>query len=622
MSEKPSLIRRFFRLICGLLSAVRALINIAFLLILVGLVLSFIQEDVQPLPTHAALRIAPGGFLVEQKTYVDPLTQIMQQSRPSDAETLVSDLIEAIDHATEDSRITSIVLELDYLIGGGISKLEDIGGALARFKKNGKSIIAVGDNYTQEQYYLASYADEIHLNPMGTVLLTGYGSYPNYFKEALDKLHINLHIFRVGSYKDAIEPFTRNDMSTASREHTTEWLSALWSVYTRRVETLRGLPTDAINDYVNNLGHKLAGHDGDASALTLATGLVDQLSTRPQMLARLQQLSGEDDKGGYLRIDVDQYLGHVRRNEALPVEPESSKIGLVVAKGMILDGEQQAGTVGGDSLAALFKQAREDKQIEALVLRIDSPGGSAFASEVIRQEVALTRQLGIPVVVSMGSVAASGGYWIAMGADQVWASPTTITGSIGVFGIIPTFEDSLTALGVHSDGVGTTTMADFFRLDRPMSPQAEQVIQFGVNHVYGRFLSLVAEARNSSPNEIHEVAQGRVWTGEKALALGLVDKLGNLQQAIAAAAEVAELETYKVELIESPLDFSEQLMQEIANGQVGALVSILSEKVVPQAWLPTSLVSSFYGLTKKLELLVNFNDPRGLYLNCFECMDQ
>ncbi|MEH6467864.1 MAG: signal peptide peptidase SppA, partial [Porticoccus sp.] len=317
------------------------------------------------------------------------------------------------------------------------------------------------------------------------------------------------------------------------------------------------------------------------------------------------------------RFDVDQYLRHLRRAKAIQVEPESSKIGLIVAKGMILDGEQQAGTVGGDSLSALLKQARDDEQLEALVLRIDSPGGSAFASEVIRQEVALTRQTGIPVIVSMGSVAASGGYWIAMGADQVWASPTTITGSIGVFGVIPTFEDSLTALGIHSDGVGTTTMADFFRLDRPMSPQAKEVIQSGVNHVYDRFLSLVAEARNRTPDEIHEVAQGRVWTGEKALALGLVDKLGSLQQAIVAAAEVAELDSYKVERIEPPLDFSEKLMQELAGGQVGVLVSALPEK-----WLPTSLVSSFYGLSKKLELLVNFNDPRGLYLNCFECMDQ
>ena len=618
MSDKPGLIRRFFRLIGGLLSAVRVMVNLVFLLIIVALVLSVVQEDVQPLPKQAALRVAPGGFLVEQKTYVDPLTQILEQSSPADAETLVHDLIEAIDRAATDNRITSLVLELDYLIGGGISKLEDVGDALARFKNSGKPIIAVGDNYTQEQYYLASYADEIHLNPMGAVLLTGYGHYPSYFKEALDKLHINLHVFRVGTYKDAIEPFTRKNMSTASREHTSEWIHALWSVYTSRVETQRELPADAINDYVNNMGRKLADHHGDTAELTVAAGLVDKLSTRPQMLARLQQLAGVSDEGGYRSIDTDRYLSHMRRAEALQVEASASKVGLIVAKGMILDGEQPAGSVGGDSLSELFKQVRKNDQIKALVLRIDSPGGSAFASEVIRQQVALTKQSGIPVVVSMGSVAASGGYWIAMGADQVWASSTTITGSIGVFGIIPTFEDSLAALGVHSDGVGTTELADFYQLNRPMSPQAKQVIQSGVNHVYDRFLTLVAEARNQSTDQIHAVAQGRVWTGEKALELGLVDKLGNFQQAIAAAAEAAGLETYEVEKIQRPLGFGEQLMQELANGKVaGVLVSAL-----PNTWLPSGLISNFYGLSKKLERLINFNDPRGLYLNCFECMDQ
>lgn len=618
MSDKPGLIRRFFRLIGGLLSAVRVMVNLVFLLIIVALVLSVVQEDVQPLPKQAALRVAPGGFLVEQKTYVDPLTQILEQSSPADAETLIHDLIEAIDRAATDNRITSLVLELDYLIGGGISKLEDVGDALARFKNSGKPIIAVGDNYTQEQYYLASYADEIHLNPMGAVLLTGYGHYPSYFKEALDKLHINLHIFRVGTYKDAIEPFTRKNMSTASREHTSEWIHALWSVYTSRVETQRELPADAINDYVNNMGEKLAGHHGDTAALTVAAGLVDKLSTRPQMLVRLQQLAGVSDEGGYRFIDTDRYLGHMRRAEALQVEASASKVGLIVAKGMILDGEQPAGSVGGDSLSELFKQVRKDDQIKALVLRVDSPGGSAFASEVIRQQVALTKQSGIPVVVSMGSVAASGGYWIAMGADQVWASPTTITGSIGVFGIIPTFEDSLAALGIHSDGVGTTELADFYQLSRPMSPQAKQVIQSGVNHVYDRFLTLVAEARNQSTDQVHAVAQGRVWTGEKALELGLVDKLGNFQQAIAAAAEAAGLETYEVEKIQRPLGFGEQLMQELANGKVGGVLA----SALPNAWLPSSLISNFYGLSKKLERLISFNDPRGLYLNCFECMDQ
>jgi len=617
MSEKPGLIRRFFRLIAGLLSAIRVLVNLVFVLILVAVIMSFVQKDVQPLPEQAALKIAPGGFLVEQKTYVDPLTQILEQSRPADAETLTHDLIEAIDRAADDERITSLVMELGFLIGGGISKLEDIGDALARFKTSGKTIVAVGDNYTQEQYYLASYADEIHLNPMGTVLLTGYGSYPSYLKEMLDKLRIHLNVFRVGTYKDAIEPFTRSNMSEASREHTTEWLNALWSVYTSRVEALRDLPADAINDYANNLGSKLAAHNGDTAALALSAGLVDKLSTRPQMMARLQQLAGIGEEGDYNAIDMGRYLNHERRLESLQTDPMGNKIGLIVAKGAIFDGEQPAGTVGSDTLSELFIQAREDDQIKAVVLRVDSPGGSAFASEVIRQEILLTKQQGKPVVVSMGSVAASGGYWIAMGADEVLASPTTITGSIGVFGIIPTFEDSLDALGIQNDGVGTTALSDFYQLNRPMSPQAKQVVQAGVDHVYDRFLTIVAEARESTTDHVHQVAQGRVWTGAKALELGLVDELGGLKQAVESAAELAELDVYDVEEVRRPLDFREQLLQEIANGQVSALVSF-----VPKNWLPGSLVSDFYGISKKIEVMAQFNDPRGMYLNCFECLGQ
>jgi len=617
MSEKPGLIRRFFRLIAGLLSAIRVLVNLVFVLILVAVIMSFVQKDVQPLPEQAALKIAPGGFLVEQKTYVDPLTQILEQSRPADAETLTHDLIEAIDRAADDERITSLVMELGFLIGGGISKLEDIGDALARFKTSGKTIVAVGDNYTQEQYYLASYADEIHLNPMGTVLLTGYGSYPSYLKEMLDKLRIHLNVFRVGTYKDAIEPFTRSNMSEASREHTTEWLNALWSVYTSRVEALRDLPADAINDYANNLGSKLAAHNGDTAALALSAGLVDKLSTRPQMMARLQQLAGIGEEGDYNAIDMGRYLNHERRLESLQTEPMGNKIGLIVAKGAIFDGEQPAGTVGSDTLSELFIQAREDDQVKAVVLRVDSPGGSAFASEVIRQEILLTKQQGKPVVVSMGSVAASGGYWIAMGADEVLASPTTITGSIGVFGIIPTFEDSLDALGIQNDGVGTTALSDFYQLNRPMSPQAKQVVQAGVDHVYDRFLTIVAEARESTTDQVHQVAQGRVWTGAKALELGLVDELGGLKQAVESAAELAELDVYDVEEVRRPMDFREQLLQEIANGQVGALVS-----AVPKNWLPSSLVSHFYGISKKIEVMAQFNDPRGMYLNCFECLGQ
>jgi len=614
--EKPGIFRRLFGFIGKLASGLRILLNILFLLVVVVFILSIFRKDVQPLPEKAALRIAPGGFLVEQKTYVDPLTQLLQQSGPADAETLVHDLTEAIDEAADDPRITSLVLELDYLLGGGLTKLEEVAQALSRFRESGKPIIAVGDSYTQEQYYLASFADEIHLNPMGAVLITGYGNYPNYIKGALDKLRINVHVFRVGSYKDAIEPFTRTDMSPASREHNSAWLNALWSAYTRRVETQRELPVDAINDYVNNLVSKLEDQRGNTAETAVASGLVDKLSTRPQMLARLQALAGSNDKGGYQAVDVDRYLGHTRRAEAAQVLPSTDKVGLIVARGAILDGEHPAGTIGSDSLAKLFQQVRK-QQFKALVLRIDSPGGSAFASEVIRQEVVLTRQSGIPVIVSMGSVAASGGYWMAMGADQIWASPTTITGSIGVFGVIPTFENSLAALGISSDGIGTTNLADLYRLDRPMSPQAKQLIQFGVNHVYDQFLGIVAEARNSTPEKIHDIAQGRVWTGEKAKALGLVDHLGNLQEAMDAAALAAGLDTYQTEEIKSPMDFREQLMRQLSGSVVGQWIRWL-----PADWLPQGLLAEVYGATRELQLLNRFNDPRGLYLHCFECTAQ
>ncbi|WP_297187782.1 signal peptide peptidase SppA [uncultured Porticoccus sp.] len=614
--EKPGIFRRLFGFIGKLASGLRILLNILFLLVVVVFILSIFRKDVQPLPEKAALRIAPGGFLVEQKTYVDPLTQLLQQSGPADAETLVHDLTEAIDEAADDPRITSLVLELDYLLGGGLTKLEEVAQALSRFRESGKPIIAVGDSYTQEQYYLASFADEIHLNPMGAVLITGYGNYPNYIKGALDKLRINVHVFRVGSYKDAIEPFTRTDMSPASREHNSAWLNALWSAYTRRVETQRELPVDAINDYVNNLVSKLEDQRGNTAETAVASGLVDKLSTRPQMLARLQALAGSNDKGGYQAVDVGRYLGHTRRAEAAQVLPSTDKVGLIVARGAILDGEHPAGTIGSDSLAKLFQQVRK-QQFKALVLRIDSPGGSAFASEVIRQEMVLTRQAGIPVIVSMGSVAASGGYWMAMGANQIWASPTTITGSIGVFGVIPTFENSLAALGINSDGIGTTNLADLYRLDRPMSPQAKQLIQFGVNHVYDQFLAIVAEARNSTPEKIHDIAQGRVWTGEKAKALGLVDHLGNLQEAMDAAALAAGLDTYQTEEVKSPMDFREQLMRQLSGSVVGQWIRWL-----PADWLPQGLLAEVYGATRELQLLNRFNDPRGLYLHCFECTAQ
>lgn len=613
--KKPGLIRRTFRFLGKVGSAIRSLINLVILLVFILIIASLFQEDIQPLPEKAALRVAPGGVIVEQKTYMDPLQQLMRQNTEQDAETLLSDLIESITQAASDERITALVLELDYLVGGGISKMEEIGHALEKFKESGKPVIAVGDNFTQDQYYLASYADEIHLNPMGAVLITGYGSYPTYLKDALEKLKVNVNVFRVGEYKDAIEPFIRNDMSQASREHNLSWLGTLWNVYTSRIENQRNIPSDAINDYVNNLDNKLIEYNGDSAKLALEASLVDHISTRPEMLQRLRTLSGAKDNNGYQHINFQTYQSHLNRTKALQPSSEQDKIGVIVAKGAIFDGEQPRGSIGGDTLARLLRQASQDKKIKALVLRIDSPGGSAFASEVIRQEIAHTQSRGIPVVVSMGSLAASGGYWISATADQVWATPTTLTGSIGVFGIVPTFENSLDSLGISSDGVGTTLLADLYHLDRPMSGQAKKILQLSVDNIYDRFLSLVAEGRSSSAEEIHKIAQGRVWSGMKACKLGLVDELGSLQDAIEATAKLAKLENYRVETISKPLNVYEQLMQELTLSGTRLGINAGSS----ERWLPTALFAELRPLVEQLDFLRTLNDPRNVYAQCLVC---
>ena len=474
MSIKRRFLGPLIQLFKGLIFLTQGLVSLIIVLIIVSLIGISFDNETEFLPESAALKISPNGILVDQKTFISPIKKFLDESDTA-AETSIFELIDAIDYAATDPRITSLVLQLDYLTSGSISKLEEVGEALMRFKSSGKPIVAIGDSYSQEQYYLASYADEIHLHPMGSVIIEGYGRYTIYLKEALDKLRIKVNVFRVGTYKDAIEPFTRSSMSEASRKHTSQWIHEIWNTYTTRVEGLRGLSKGSINDYANNLGKKLLKHQGNAAKLALDTGLIDKLSSRQEVMARLILLSGLADNGGYQHIDSSDYLKYIEQQS----KPSGSKISmnqvaLIVAKGVISEGDQPDGLIGSESLSKLLRQAREDDKIKAAVIRIDSPGGSAFASEVIRQEMVSLKNSGKPVVVSMGSVAASGGYWIAMGASEVWASPTTITGSIGVFGIIPTFEDTLQDLGVQSDGLGTTALSDIFQLSRPMSNNAKK----------------------------------------------------------------------------------------------------------------------------------------------------
>ncbi len=611
-SSNPGILRKIFSGLWRMLTWIRtSLANLLFLVLILLIVVVLLPKDVSQMPEETALRIAPSGFLVDQYSYVDPLTQIIEQDQQQ-TETLVRDLVAAINSAADDTRITSLVLDLNYLQGGGLSKLQEIGRALTLFKQSGKPIYALSDAYSQEQYYLASHADDIMVHPMGAVILTGYGSYRNYFKSALEKLSLNMHVFRVGEYKDAVEPYLRDQMSEASREHNSQWLNELWASYTDDVEQQRTLAASSINDYINQLDEHLEANQGNPAETAKALSLVDHLFSHHQQKEFLIEKLGEDEElEDYQALEYEEYLSFIKR-EALET---SDKVGLIVAKGVILDGEQPEGSIGGDTLSQLIRDARDNDNIKALVVRVDSGGGSAFASEVIRQEMALTQQAGIPILISMGSVAASGGYWISMSADEVWATPNTITGSIGVFSAFPTIENSLEKVGISTDGVGTTELAGSLRLDRPLSPLAKNILQQSVNSIYQQFLGLVAEARQTTSAQIHAVAQGRVWTGRAAKDLGLVDELGDLNEVIAAAAERAELTDYQVFEVEKPLSPSEQFAKQLA----GELSSVSQSSLIQSSPL-IELLNSAQTQFKPLVTLLKSGDPRSVYAQCLECV--
>ncbi|MFT5389449.1 MAG: protease-4, partial [Porticoccaceae bacterium] len=543
--KKPGLIRRIFKFIGSILTVIRYAFSLLIVVVLFSVIGGMFVGNIQPVPEEGALYLAPQGVLVDQKSYVDPLAQVLAQGSQQNTETLVRDIVEAIDTARDDSRITHLLLDTDYMAGASLSKLQEIGAALRRFKATDKPIIAVADYFTQSQYFLAAHADEIILNPLGGVMITGFGSYRSYFKDALDKLNITMNIFRVGQYKSAVEPLMGNSMSPQVRDETGVLLNDLWQSYSSEIEDLRSLDEGSVNDYANNLHLSLEQYKGDSAALSKAAGLVDTIASRSGIHQYLiANIASEDDD--VISINMDSYLSNTRLANK-QISNGQNQIAVVVASGSIMDGQQPEGSIGGDTLAAIFTELREDENVKAVVLRVDSGGGSAFASEIIRDSINAIQNQGIPVVVSMSSAAASGGYWIAAEADRILAMPTTITGSIGVWGVVPTIDQSLAKLGIYSDGVGTTDIAAMMELDRPLTEQTKIIIQAGVDNIYTRFITLVANGRDSTPAEVHKIAQGRVWTGNQALANGLVDQLGDLNDAILVAAEIADLDNYQVD---------------------------------------------------------------------------
>lgn len=611
MTDKsPGPIGKFFGFFGKIFRAIRTLISVIFVGFFILIIAGMFGENLPPMPEQGALYLAPSGILVDQRSYVYPTDQLLADPNTPDSETLVRDIIDAIDAARFDSRISHLVLDTDFLQAGGIAKLEEISGALMRFKQSEKPIFAVADNYNQSQYFLAAHADYILLNPMGSVMLTGFGAYSNYYRDALDKLNINVHIFRAGEFKNAVEPFSRNNMSDETKAQVADIINSLWDYYSSQIEDLRSLNPGSIDNIANNLHIKLRDAKGNAALLAISEGLVDQLASRQEMRNFLNQKIPSDQDGEFYATDINTYLAHIRREQS-SLAQAGDKVAVLVAKGTIFDGEQPEGNVGGDTLANIINGLEYDNQVKAIVLRVDSPGGSAFASEIIRDSLENISARDIPVVVSMGSYAASGGYWVSAQADKILAMPTTITGSIGVYSMIPTFEDSLASLGIYSDGVGSTDIAGIMQLDRPMSEQTKIIAQASVDNVYSRFIKLVANGRQKTSDEIEEIARGRIWTGAQALELGLIDQLGDLDSAIEAAAELAGISSYEVIFPSRLLSPYELFIQEISNNISGSLAWLgLGD------WLFTDIATSVFS---PLSNLSRFNDPSNIYMHCDAC---
>ncbi|MGF1764896.1 signal peptide peptidase SppA [Aliivibrio kagoshimensis] len=605
-------IGRCLKGIWTLLSFTRQLIlNLLFISIIGLLFFLFQPEESEPIVKEkSALVLNLSGPIVEQRSYVEPFEKIsgdiLGSNQPK--ETILFDVVDTIRFASTDNAITGLVLNLKDMSETNLTKLRYIAKAINEFKAAGKPVYAVGDYYSQSQYYLASYADTILMSPNGAIMLQGYSSYPLYYKQLLDNLDVTTHIFRVGTYKSAVEPFLRNDMSDAAKESASAWLTQLWGAYIGDVAHNRAIDSSTLSPTMEHFLTELRKTKGDLAQLSLHLGLVDQLMTRQQMQNTLRDVFGEDRDGHVNQVSYQHYLNAVMTD----INPNANDIAVVVASGTILDGKQKSGSVGGDSTAALLRQAREDDKVKAVVLRVDSPGGSAFASEVIRAEIDELKAAGKPVVVSMSSLAASGGYWISLSADKIIAQPTTLTGSIGIFGIITTFEKGLNKLGINSDGIGTTPFAGV-GITRGISEGASEAIQLGIEHGYHNFISLVSNHRDMTLEQADAISQGRVWTGQDALNNGLVDQLGDFDDAIAAAAELAQMESYNIYWVETPLSSTEKLIQQLSD----ELNISFKEQIISQ--LPSSFTPLATGVMADIDTLTRFNDPKGQYSFCLNC---
>lgn len=616
MSDQPQKKSFLVRLLGGIWTLIvtiyRGLVILGFFIFLFFLWTAVQGGPARKVDDNVALVLWPSGALVDQLDS-DPSQRLFEQlSGELPSQTLLRDLVDALEAAAEDDRIPLAVLKLDNLESAGMPQLEELAAAMKKFQARNKPIYAHGPGFDQTGYLLAAQASEVSMDPQGGVLLEGLGVYQNYFKDGLDKLGVQMHVFRVGEYKSAVEPFTRMDMSPEAKAANREWLDDLWQGYDRTVSAARKLEPGAVSRYVADFRKALEQRQGDAAKVAQDAGLVNRLETLAQFRRRIAETVGEDDDhGSFRQINYRDYLRAIGHERSRQKTPRKSELALVAVQGEIVDGAGDVGLAGGDTVSELLDEARRDRNVAAVVLRVDSPGGSVWASEQIRRGVQQLRADGKPVVVSMSSVAASGGYWVSMDADRIFAHETTVTGSIGIFGLIPTIEKPLEKLGIATDGVGTTPLAGAFRIDRPLSDDVRAIVQTQVEKGYRDFIQGVAQGRKLDAAKVEEIARGRVWSGLDAKNLGLVDEFGGLEQAAAAAASLAGLEEGRWQLVpfepeaHTPLDFLGGLF-----GSLGLRLELLPSGAQAQ-------LRELFARTDLPRLLGFMHDPRGLYAHCF-----
>jgi len=614
---RPGLIRRFFSALWRFIDGSRRLVlNLLFLALVAGaLFLAFGGGPDAP-DEKTTLVLSLAGQVVEQR-HGSARERALQEARgePS-AQTVLRDVLGALDAAAKDPKIDRVLLVLDDFAGAGLPTLRELAGAVQRFKASGKEVVAWGTHYDQRQYYLAAHADELFLHPMGSVVIEGYGRLRNYYADAFERLGVSANVVRAGQFKNALEPFSANGPSPETLLSESAVYDALWAAYTQGVERARKLPAGSVARFIDELPQRMDAAGGNVAKLVLDAGLVDRLLTRDELRALLIERGAKDDEGkSFRQIGLQAYVALNKPRT------DGDALGIVVAEGEISDGEAPPGAIGGLSTAELIRKAREDEEIRAVVLRVRSPGGSPIGSELVRRELELTRAAGKPVVVSMGDVAASGGYWIALAADEVIADEATITGSIGVVGMLPTAVGLMDQLSVRTGGHSTTWLATAYDPRRPLDPRIQALVQSAIGYIYGDFTSRVAAARKTTPEAIDAVAGGRIWTGAQAVERGLVDRTGSFGDALQAAATRVKLEPgHAVRYIEGEPGRLAQLMERFG---ASAVMAGLGAEVatwlgpVPAPLLPAVLAQP---LQRDLAWLAGITQQRAPYAAVVHCL--